>query len=515
MNFIKVNREDRKNYQQKVTENMKKTLSVYNEDSKKHGFKVLKAKGPCKRYCFFNAFESYDWLCDHKCRPLSHFSCNEFKRYLANLALLEQMKAFVEARAFLEKFYSCLAPADIQIYSDKFDHSRAALLQLVGKTFWGNASMATYRKQLHYEGVFDLLNKGELVSNNLNINEVWNFFYQELEKIINQDHGLFFDSKSRKYRKKNTSDFNNLSSTNHFFKTFFECLDRAMKDLSFPGLDSYNRFISLTNVLIDIVVYPLFYSHASKLDIVNRLLLKTEEEQKAFFANTVEFSQEISEKSLENIKDLCAGFVVDQENQQALDLNLEKALIKGGLESSYLIKKAESHLTRNFYLLSMVKAMKDLVHLGQTYELSLKPLLLLISQLVHNTLNGDIPSLPSSHFDVSFVPLKANFLWIMLSENKDLFERALAIEQNSSKNESKDNIVFQSEECLSNQNQDMVKNKTDQENVKKQHEEVSKFHVQLPKGENRVLKLFWKIYQFWIQFKDYLFSLMTHIWASA
>lgn len=159
--------------------------------------------------------------------------------------------------------------------------------------------------------------------------------------------------------------------------------------------------------------------------------------------------------------------------------------------------------------------MKDLVHLGQTYELSLKPLLLLISQLVHNTLNGDIPSLPSSHFDVSFVPLKANFLWIMLSENKDLFERALAIEQNSSKNESKDNIVFQSEECLSNQNQDMVKNKTDQENVKKQHEEVSKFHVQLPKGENRVLKLFWKIYQFWIQFKDYLFSLMTHIWASA
>lgn len=48
-------------------------------------------------------------------------------------------------------------------------------------------------------------------------------------------------------------------------------------------------------------------------------------------------------KKFRKYKDLCAGFVVDQENQQALDLNLEKALIKGGLESSYLIKK-QNHI---------------------------------------------------------------------------------------------------------------------------------------------------------------------------
>lgn len=509
VDFIKLNHESRKVYQQKVNENIKRLLSMYNEDSKKIGYKVLKAKGQCNINCAFKDFGSYDCLCEHKCMSVNQFAYNERKRYLAHKAFLEQMKAFVKARNFLNGFYNGLSHENIHLYSDKFEVNRADILQLIGKTFWGNASIESYRKQLYHAARFELLWQKETVHNNLNVEEVWKMFRKELQGMI--------DKKQSKA-----------------FQVFLHCFDSAMRDLPYPLLCPSDRLIMLTNVLIDFVVNPLFYAHAFNFNMVDQVLrLETEEKQKTFFENEAALITKINEQNISEIIDsfpagLQPSKIKDmfqsQLNKEQVNVSVEQAI-----EFSYLLKQLVLTIAQNFVALKH-EAGGCLVALAKQYDLELEIVhsFILHSFILESLRIAFVSNSETVHFENKFntTSLFSEFLWLMLSKKKHVFEEALAVEQNISTNESGNDISFtsDSDEIFLDERPILIqyfKNKSNQKNITEQHNgqaqltEESKPSGQPIKGENSVLKLFWKIYELCMQIKAYLFSLTSHIWASA
>ncbi|QQR62459.1 hypothetical protein IPH67_03465 [bacterium] len=485
VDFIKLNRERRKAYQQKVSENIKKLLSMYNEDSKKIGYKVLKSKGPCNINCAFKDFGSYDCLCEHECMSVNQFAYNELKRYLAHKDFLKQMKAFVKARDFLNRFYNGLSHEHIHLYSDKFEANRANVLKLIGKTFWGNKSMESYRKQLYHADRFELLWQNKTVDNNLKAEKAWKIFQKELQDVIDKE-------------KKED------------FQRFFYYLKMAIQELPYKSLRPSDRLIMLTNVLIDFVVNPLFYAHAFNLAMLDQVLrLETEEKQKTLFKDKAALITQINEQNISKIihsfpKDLqpskIQNILQDQFNEAQDNVSVEKAI-----EFSYLLEQL-ALTTHQIFCTLKHRADESLVTLAKQYNLQLEIVNSFILELLKIAFMSNSKALP---FDNKFntTPMDVDLLWLMLSEKKNVFEQALTVEQNKSK------------KIFSNKRQAMVEGKLDQENLTKQgngqgqSEDGSELRKKLPKGENSVLKLFRKINELLMQVKAYLFSLMTHKWA--